>query len=396
MGLDDKSAGNKAAALAAEVTNILDAKLAAAAALGDLTSCADLAGENRRETHDILAELSRDAEQRVRASVARAIADYPLLPPSVAEQLAADVSDVAGPILEKSPVLTDAFLIDLIESGAADEQAQISIATRHELTEAVSGPLLKTGKRRAVETVLSNTSAKIDDDGYGALFARDDLDGRMLTLVSARQGLSAPVVAQCHKIILTDRFDRAIGMAVRQTLIEAHALPPQMADAIVNAAMEDALSRAASDADATSEELIGLATTLNSHNDLTPSLLLRMTCSGSLEFTMAAFHVLTNRPYDEVARAFQSAGTDVLGHLYRASNLPPYFRFALVTAIKRIAEEHQKPHQGTPDKPVQDIIRDIVSFYRGIAPTSLDQVIVRLCHEAARWSEDDSAAPSSA
>ncbi|WOF72921.1 DUF2336 domain-containing protein [Parvibaculaceae bacterium PLY_AMNH_Bact1] len=396
MAKDDKSAGSRAEPLSADATGSLDDKLYAAAALGELTVSADLTDDDRRQAHDILATLSLDAEQQVRASVARAIADYPFLPAAVAEKLAADVSDVASPVLERSPVLTDTFLVDLIESGAADEQAQISIATRPDLTEAVSGPLLRTGKRRAVETVLSNTSAKIDDEGYGALFARDDLDGRMLTLVSARQGLSAPVVAQCHKIILTDRFDRAIGMAVRQTLIESHALPPQMADAIVNAAMEDALSRSASNADVTPEELIGLAATLNSHNDLTPSLLLRMTCGGSLDFSMAAFHVLTNRSYDEVARAFHSAGTEVLGDLYLESGLPPYFRFALVAAIKRIAEEHRKPNGSTPEKPVQDIIREIVGFYRGIAPTGLDQVIARLCHEAARWSEDDSAAPSSA
>lgn len=396
MGKEDKLAGNRADPLKASAAGSLDDKLTAAEALGALTARPDLADDDRRQAHDILATLSLDAEQQVRASVARAIADYPFLPPSVAERLAADVSDVAGPVLERSSVLTDEFLIDLIESGAADEQAQVSIATRPDLTEAISGPLLRTGKRRAVETVLSNTSARIDEDGYGALFARDDLDGRMLTLVSARQGLTAPVVAQCHKIILTDRFDRAIGSTVRQTLIEAHALPPQMADAIVTAAMEDALSRSTSNADATLEELIGLATTLNSHNDLTPSLLLRMTCRGSLEFSMAAFHVLTNRPYDEVARAFRGAGTEVLGNLYRETSLPPYFRFALVAAIKRIGEESQKPHQGAPDKPVQDIIREIVGFYRGIAPTSLDQVIARLCHEAARWSEDDGSAPSSA
>ena len=396
MSKEDKSRGDKAGPLQAETAGSWDSKLTAAKALGALTSRSDLAENDRCQAHDILATLSLDAEQQVRASVARAIADYPFLPQAVAERLAADVSDVAGPVLERSSVLTDAFLIDLIESGAADEHAQISIATRHSLTETVSGPLLRTGKRRAVETVLSNTRARIDEDGYGALFARDDLDGRMLTLVSARQGLTAPVVAQCHKIILTDRFDRAIGSSVRQTLIETHALPPQMADAIVNAAMEDALSRSTSSADVKPEELIGLATTLNSHNDLTPSLLLRITCGGSLDFSTAAFHVLTKRPYDEVARAFHGAGTEVLGNLYRESGLPPYFRFALVAAIKRIAEEHQKSHQGTSEKPVQDIIREIVGFYRGIAPTSLDQVIARLCHEAARWSEDDSAAPSSA
>ncbi len=373
----------------------LDAKLAAASALGALTSKANLSQEERRRAHDILATLSLDAEQQVRASVARAIADYPFLPPSVAEKLARDVCDVSGPVLQRSPALSDGFLTDLIESGAADESAQVQIATRNGLPTSVSGPLLRIGKRRAVESVLTNASAKIDDDGYGGLFAREDLDGRLLTLVSARQDLSEPIVARCHKIVLTDRFDREVGAAVRQSLIEQHSLPPMMADAIVNAAVEDALSRATSDTNATPEELTGLAETLHSHDDLTPSLLLRMTCDGSLEFTMAAFHVLTGRSYDEVARAFSSAGTETLGEIYRQSALPPYFRFALVTAIKRMSEERNKPYQGAPDKPVQDIIREIVGFYRGIAPTSLDQVIARLCHEATRWAQDGDAAPSS-
>jgi len=196
MSREDKSAEDRTDPLKADATGSLDGKLTAAEALGALTSRSDLAEDDRRQAHDLLATLSLDAEQQVRASVARAIADYPFLPPAVAERLAADVSDVASPVLGRASVLTEGFLVDLIESGAADEQAQISIATRPDLTEAVSGPLLRTGKRRAVETILSNTSAKIDEDGYGALFARDDLDGRMLTLLSARQGLTAPVVAQ--------------------------------------------------------------------------------------------------------------------------------------------------------------------------------------------------------
>eukprot|EP00439_Symbiodinium_sp_Y106_P088648 s1_g1184.t1 len=394
MAKNNKPAEGETGAIKAGASGSLDDKLAAAAALGELTSGADLADNDRRQAHDILATLSRDAEQQVRASVARAIADYPFLPPAIAEQLASDVSDVSTPMLRRSPVLTDAFLVDLINSGVADEQAQVSIATRENLTETVSGPLLKTGERRAVETVLSNASANIDNAGYDALFARDDIDGRMLTLVSAREGLTVPVVAECHRIILTDRFDREVGALIRHQLIESYALPPKMADAIVCAALEDSLSQATSDIGATASELTSLAESLHSHRDITPSLLLRMTCNGSLEFTVAAFHVLTGRPRQEIASVFAMAGTEGLADLYRESQLPPFFRFALVTAIKRMMEEHQKKDQSSSEKPIQDIIRDIVGFYRGIAPTSLEQVITRLCHEGERWSQDGNSSPA--
>ncbi len=394
MGKKHKSPEKGSESLTARAAGNLDDKLAAAAALGELTAGKAVAKNDRRQAHDILAALSRDAEQQVRASVARAIADYPFLPPAIAEQLANDVSEVSTPILQNSPVLSDAFLADLIKSGAANERAQVSIATRHNLTKEVSGPLLEVGKPRAVETVLSNTSAQIGTSGYDALFARDDLDGRMLTLVSARAGLTVPVVAECHKIILTDRFDREVGALIRQQLIESYALPPQMADAIVCAALEDALSQATSDIGATAGELTTLAQSLHNHQDITPSLLLRMTCNGSLEFTVAAFHVLTGRPRQEIVGIFGMAGTDRLADLYRESQLPPFFRFALTTAIKRMMEEHQKNDQDPSDKPIQDIICDIVGFYRGIAPTSLEQVITRLCHEGERWGQDGNSAPS--
>ena len=394
MAKEDKSAEGDTGIIKAGASGNLDDKLAAAAALGELAQTTDLADNDRRQAHDILATLSRDAEQQVRASVARAIADYPFLPPTIAEQLASDVSEVSTPMLRRSPVLTDTFLADLINSGAADEQAQVSIATRENLTVKVSGPLLKAGGRRAVETVLSNASAIIDNAGYNALFARDDLDGRMLTLVSAREGLTIPVVAECHRLILTDRFDREVGALIRQQLIKSYALPPQMADAIVCAALEDSLSQATADIGATASELTTLSESLHSHGDITPSLLLRMTCNGSLEFTVAAFHVLTGRPREEVADIFGMAGTERLADLYRESRLQPFFRFALVTAIKRMMEERQKEGQAYSEKPIQDIIRDIVGFYRGIAPTSLEQVITRLCHEGERWSKEGSSAPS--
>jgi len=370
-------------------------RIAAAGTLGTLVAGPDLSIAQREGAHTFLTTLSTDANERVRASVARAIATYPLLPRSLAEQLANDMLEVAAPILAKSPVLTDTFLIDLISSGRADESTQVSIAMRDALSELVSGSLLEKGKVRAVETVLSNKSARIDEQGYGALLARTDLDGRMLTLAASRPDLSAPIVAQCHTIVLAEHFEREAGRAIRETLITHHALPPDMADTIVQTALEDALAKETAEATTTDEDLINLATSLNGHGDLTPSLLLRMTCNGSLSFAAATFHVLTGQPLKDVYAAFGEAGIKNLTTLYHQSELAPYFRFALITAIKRITEEEAKPYRGDADKPVKDIVREIVGFYRGVAPASVDEVINQLSHEASRWSEDSDAASSS-
>ncbi len=366
-----------------------DDRVAAAKAIGALTTDGKMSENDRERAHSLLEVLGKDSELRVRTALSHVIAEYPFLPPSLAQSLAQDVLEVAGPILEKSPALSEQFLTELVQSGNASEEAQTTIATRDALPNTVTEALFASGSSQVAKTVLSNPTAKIDEHGFTSLFAREDLDGQMLTLVAERSDLSEPIIAQCHKIILADHFDREIGRKIRDQLIQEYTLPPAMAETIVQAALESALAQASSDTNAAQAGFDLLAQRLHQHGDLTPSLLLRMVCGGSLDFAVSAFQVLTGEPANKIETIFFGAGTTALADLYIESGLDPYFRFALTTAIKRIASERGKLHKTDPDKPVADIISQIVSFYRGISPSSIDHVIASLCHESDRWSKDD-------
>lgn len=127
--------------------------------LSQLAAGGALSDTELTKAHDLLEELSGDAEIRVRAAVSRAIAEYPLLPASLAQQLAQDVLEVAGPILESSPVLSDAFLVSKIEDQKTSEEAQVKIALRNKLSVDVSHSLLQSGAVMAAETVLTNATA---------------------------------------------------------------------------------------------------------------------------------------------------------------------------------------------------------------------------------------------
>lgn len=362
-------------------------RIAVAKAIGALVGKKDTPDLHRQQAHDILHSLSSDAVVDVRIALARAIAEYPYLPPKLAETLASDVADVAVPMLRHSVALSDAFLIGLIDASLEDEPSndpaahdvQSTIAARDGVSAAVSTKLLSDGHSVAVETVLHNKSATIVEEGFEALFARPDLDANMLWLAAARDDLTGKSVETCHSLVLTDVFERQICRDVRQRLIETYALPPSMANDIVRAAQEDALSQATG-MHSTASQLTPLVEQLRAHGGITASLILRMVCHGSLGFVIAAFQVLTGKPETDVEAAFKGAGTDDLNQLYVESALAPYFRFAVVHAIKRM-----QAAPSTPEKNVPLIIRDIIGFYRGIAPGSLDQVIVSLGHEAERW-----------
>lgn len=366
-----------------------DDRIAAAKAIGTLTSGDKMSANDRRKAHSLLEILSKDSELRVRTALSHVIAEYPFLPQSLAQSLAQDVLEVAGPVLEKSTALSEQFLTELIQSGNASEEAQTKIATRDALPTAVTEALFVSGSSQVAKIVLSNPTAQIDEQGFTTLFAREDLDGQMLTLVAERSDLSEPIVAHCHKIVLADHFDREVGQKIRDQLIQEYRLPPAMAETIVQAALEDALTNASSDTESTRAGFDLLAKRLHQHGDLTPSLLLRMVCDGSLDFAISAFQVLTTKTTSQIEAIFVGAGTTALANLYMESDLDPYFRFALSTAIKRIASEKGKSHKTDPEKPVADIINKIVGFYRGISPSSIDHVIVSLCHESDRWRKDN-------
>lgn len=356
-------------------------KVAVAKALGLLTAKTDLTQEDRDAAHRIIEMLSQDVEKRVRLAVVQAVENYPLLPATLAEQIAKDVADVSGPLLESSPVLSTSFLTDLIASGTLEDLAQIRLARRRNLEMPVADKLLEAGHSGAVEAVLSNETAQISEKGYSALLGRDLLDDSLFALVSQREDLPAAIVAHCHQIALDDVFGHAVRQQVRDRLMSTYALPEEMAVQIVQTAVEDMLARTASESGAVDGEFELVARRLHARHELTPTLLLRMICTGALEFAEAAFHILTGRPYDEITKAFAGAGREAMDALYKQSGLDAYFRFAVVAATKRVAADEER----ATDKTLKAIVDDIVGFYRGIGPGPVEEVISRLTQEADRW-----------
>src|ERR1700677_4616560 len=74
---------------------------------------------------EIVRILARDVEEKVRASISRALRHSAHLPHDVAQRLADDVDTVALPLLTASLILTDEDLIKLVRGGSASKQEAI-------------------------------------------------------------------------------------------------------------------------------------------------------------------------------------------------------------------------------------------------------------------------------
>lgn len=112
-------------------------------------------------TARLLKSIAQDQSMRVRAMLAEELATLPEAPPELIRQLAHDKStQVACPILEYSPLLTDHELLELLSVSPVPGVAE-AIARRSHVSESVSDAIVNTAQPGAIGMLLENEGAHI-------------------------------------------------------------------------------------------------------------------------------------------------------------------------------------------------------------------------------------------
>lgn len=118
----------------------------------------------REQALVILQALASDQADSVRTALAEEISRCADVPASVVRALAEDpVLSVCGPILEYSPLLSDADLQELIAASRMSG-ALSAIARRDGLSGDLSAAIVATGSESAVAALLGNSNAQIRED----------------------------------------------------------------------------------------------------------------------------------------------------------------------------------------------------------------------------------------
>ena len=115
---------------------------------------------------EIVNILAKDQAMKVRRIIAEEVKTLDNLPEQLIEQLAWDAeSEVAMPVLEYSPLLSDRQLIEIIRSGI-DGGALEAIAQRHKLSVPVSDAVVRCRDEGATTALMGNLSATIDEETF--------------------------------------------------------------------------------------------------------------------------------------------------------------------------------------------------------------------------------------
>lgn len=333
-----------------------------------------LAPDERVAAEAAMTVLLDDASPMVRYALADVLAPSLEAPRHVIIALAADQPEIAALVLQRSPLLLDSELVDILAKG--DERIQIAVGDRRPLSLALAAALAEVGTARACAALLENDAAEVAVFSLARLAERHGEDAVVRDLLLARDDLP---------VSLRQRLLCDLSNVLGAFLAERSWLSPARATDITRDALDRAtLTLAETHApDAVADLVEHLADT----GQLTPVLILRALCAGNVAFLEEALVRLTGLPRRKVYALVGERNGQGFQALYRRAGLPLVAYPAFQVALDVISETEM------PDRPPgrllysRQVLERVLTRYQGFTPDETDHLLLllrRLAAEAAR------------
>jgi uncharacterized protein (DUF2336 family) len=279
----------------------------------------DMSEDDRLATEGALLMLLDDASPLVRQAMAEVFSRSAEAPAAIVQALSLDQPSVALSVLEHSPLLIDADLVDIVATG--DTVTQCAIARRMHLPAAVCAAIAEVGTAAAALELIENPSAEL------AAFSWDRIVERHGHLAAIRESM-----------LLLEDLPAATRLALAAKLSDTLAqfvssrnwLSADRALRVVGEARERCTVNVA--ARSRGDDLAALVRHLRQSGELNAGLILRALLSGNLELFDCALVELSGLPAARVSALVYDRGASLDALLSRAGLPPstyPAFRAAL-------------------------------------------------------------------
>jgi len=334
-----------------------------AAKLGVHLDDADLTESERRLAEDIVRRMSRDVEARVRQALAESVMLVSALPHDVAVTLAKDVETIALPVIRMSLVLTDDDLIDIVRGG--DAERQTAVASRASVSDTVSGVVVEVASEQAVATLIRNPGATVSDTGMSRAVDRFPGSEQVSEAVVLRPGLS---------IAMVERMMAVVSDRLLNELATRHELPQETLSDLVLQSRERAVADLVGLAD--DGQLMQLVAQLARTGRMTPSLILRVLCTGDVAFLEATMAELADVPLLNARTLIHDPGG--IAALYGKAGLPMTLLPAVRVALAVIEETEHDGLPGDKERFRRRTIERILTQYENMAPEDMEYLLGKL------------------
>lgn len=264
---------------------------------------------DRRRAHKILSHIANDVATMVRRALAVTLRNSPELPRDVAVKLIADIDNIAVPLLESSPVLTDDDLLSVLRSRAA---AKVNaIARRRTITGDIVNAVIRFGDSHAVANLAANDHVVLEPEAYDEILALSQSDDLIQESLIKRQDLP-PVVVE--KLIAQVSADVAVKIISRHSVSVETAI--SVADRTRERASVDMI-----DQSWVSDDLQSFVKGLFDAGRLTDSLIIRAASCGQMRFAEHALAVRSGVGIAKAALMMHESGAFGLSALIKRGGL---------------------------------------------------------------------------
>jgi uncharacterized protein (DUF2336 family) len=269
----------------------------------------DLSGEDRAAAEGALLMLLDDASPLVRQAMAEVFARSAQAPAAIMQALSLDQPSVALPVLEHSPLLIDADLVDIVATGNCETQC--AIARRINLPPSVCAAIAEVGTPAAALELIENAYAELAPFSWDRIVERHGhlaaIRESMLVLDGLPAATRAALVAK-----LSD--------TLAQFVVARNWLSVDRAGRVTSEARERSTVNIA--AVSRGDDMSGLVRHLRATGQLTAGLILRALLSGNLELFDSALAELSDLPRARVSALLHDCGGASLHALLRRAGLP--------------------------------------------------------------------------
>jgi uncharacterized protein (DUF2336 family) len=269
----------------------------------------DLSEHDRAAAEGALLMQLDDVSPLVRQAMAEVFARSADAPAAIVQALSLDQAAVALPVLEHSPLLIDADLVDIVATG--DCETQCAIARRVNLPASVCAAIAEVGTPAAALELIENAHADLPP------FSWDRIVERHGHLAAIRESmLVLEDLPAATRIALVGKLSDTLA----QFVVARKWLSADRAVRIASEARDRSTVNIA--AHSRGDDMRGLVRHLRVTGQLTAGLILRALLSGNLELFDSALSELSGIPQSRVSALLNDRGGAGLHALLTRAGLP--------------------------------------------------------------------------
>ncbi|QOZ70184.1 MULTISPECIES: DUF2336 domain-containing protein [Bradyrhizobium] len=286
----------------------------------------DLSTDDRVAAEGALLMQLDDPSPLVRQAMAEAFARSLDAPAAIVRALSADQPTVALPVLEHSPLLIDADLVDIVATG--NDEVQCAVARRIALPVSVCAAIAEVGCAASALELIENPHAELAPFSWNRIVERHGhlaaIREAMLVLEDLPAATRAALVAK-------------LSETLAQFVVARNWLSADRAERVTIEARDRSTMNIA--ARSRGEDMQGLVHHLRVTGQLTAGLILRALLSSNLDLFDAALAELADLPLARVSALLHDRGGNSLHALLRRAGLPEATFAAFQVALDACHEQ---------------------------------------------------------